>query len=357
MNTKFIIVIVLIAFFVGALGSITFDRLVIPRLSLLPHLSWLGKFSSTSPIIVTRREEVVLNEGANLIDLSKQISNSTVSIFEKQANPFFLGNGIIMTSDGIIFTPKSVVGSRNEVLVVLNDGTKYAGLVRALDPKQDLAVVSIPAKNLNVVSFAEGLKLKAGQRILTIGESYKEFIRSFSAGFVINASDNATASPGRTFSTEVLEDTFETDAAGTNSGRFLGSPIINLDGKLVGMAAGTGVQKIIVAENLEPALSSYLSTGKITRPKMGLVYFRLTKTTAVLRGLPQAGALVLKTDEGSPASSKLLPNDLIFEVDGQKLENASLEQLINKHSIGEVKLKLLRNQQEVEVKINLIATK
>ncbi|HEV8601597.1 MAG TPA: S1C family serine protease, partial [Patescibacteria group bacterium] len=295
MSTKLIIVIVLIAFFVGALGSITFDRLVIPRLSLLPHLSWLGKFSSTSPIIVTRREEVVLNEGANLIDLSKQISNSTVSFFEKQANPFFLGNGIIMTSDGIIFTSKSVIGNRNEILVVLNDGTKYVGLVRALDPKQDLAVVSIPAKNLNVVSFAEGLKLKAGQRILTIGESYKEFSRSFSAGFVINASDNATANPGRTFSTEVLEDTFETDAL-TNSGRFLGSPIINLDGKLVGMVAGTGVQKIIVAENLEPALSSYLSSGKIIRPKMGLVYFRLTKSTAALRGLPQAGALVLKTD-------------------------------------------------------------
>lgn len=357
MNAKTIIVMVLIAFLVGALGSITFDRLVIPRLSLLPHLSWLGKLSTTSPIIVTRREQVVLNEGANLIDLSKQISNSTVSFFEKQANPYFIGNGIIMTSDGVIFTAKSLLTNRNEVWVVLNDGTKYLGQVRALDPKQDLAVVTIPANNLNVVSFSEGLKLQIGQRILTVGESYKEFNRSFSAGYVTNGADNAMTNPWRSFSTEVLEDTFETDATGAQGGRFLGSPVINLDGKLVGMVGGAMSQKIIVAENLQTALASYLNSSKIVRPKMGLVYFRLSKATAGLRGLDRAGALVLKTDGGSPSAEKLLPNDLIYEVDGQKLENGSMEQVINRHSIGETTLKVLRNQRGIEVKINLTATK
>src|SRR3989344_5020849 len=109
MNRKQLTIIILIAFFVGALGSILLGRFTLPYLSRYQGLSWLSKLSTTSPIVINRREEVHLNEGANLIDLAKQAGNYTVSFYKGVLpNYKFVGNGIIMSSDGLIFTTKEV---------------------------------------------------------------------------------------------------------------------------------------------------------------------------------------------------------------------------------------------------------
>lgn len=356
MNRKQLIIVILVAFFVGAFGSIVLGRFAIPYLASFKHLSFLNRISSSSPIVINRKEVVQLNDGANLIDLAKQASNITVSFYSMDTNPVFLGNGCIMTSDGLIFSTKGVIGTRTQVRVALTNGEIYKALVRALDPKSDIVALTVEKKDLNPASFAQSLDLGVGQRVITVGESNRPFIRSFATGFVTNTVLNTTTQLGRTFSTEVLEGTFETDAA-IDSGRFAGSPIINLDGNLSGMVSGTSPVKIILAENLQTALSSYLAGGKITRPRLGLTYLHLSKSLAILRGFDRAGVLAVKADDGSPAAGKLLPNDLIIQVNGQGIENDSFEQLIQRHAIGEIRLGLIRNKKEMEIKINLVPTK
>lgn len=356
MNRKQLISVTLIAFFVGAVGSIAVSRFLIPYTASVTGWQALNKLVTSSPIVVNRREEIFLNDGVNLIELAKQAGNFTVTLYSKDANPTFLGNGIILTSDGLIFTSKTILAGKTELVVLTNNGNSYKASVRAVDPKSDLAAITINEKNLNTPTFASSLDLQVGQRVLTIGESNTAFTRSFMQGYVINSATNYKSSLWRTYSTEVLEDFFETDAA-INTGRFAGSPLINLEGKLVGMVTASAAQKIVTAENLQTALASYLADGKIVRPRLGLSYFQLSKSLATLRGFNRSGILVAQTNAASPAAGKFLTNDLIFEVDGQNVENQSFEQLINRHAIGEIKLKLLRNDKEMEVKVNLESTK
>src|SRR5258708_1178875 len=355
MTKRLFFLIVLISFFVGALGSILLSRFFIPYFATATGWQSLNKLVTSSPIIINRTNEVQLNEGVNLIDLTKQAGNITVSLFSKDASATFLGNGVIMTSDGLIFTSKSILGTQRELTAVLYNGNAYKATVRAVDPKSDIAALTIEEKNLTTPSFADGFGLSPGQRILVLGQSNLAFNRKLAQGFVTNTAMNNKSQLWRTYSTEVLEDSFETDAD-VNAAGFVGSPVINLNGKLVGLV-GSSLQKIVITENIQSALSSYLSSNKIIRPRLGLTYFQLSKTLAVLRGLDRAGVLVAKTDPGSPSAGKFLPNDLIFEADGRSVESESFEQVINRHSIGEVKFKVLRAGKEMEVIVNLEPTK
>lgn len=350
MNRKELTIVMTIAFFVGAIGSIVFDRLIIPPLVTIPKLSWLKNLQSTTPIVITRREEIQLNEGANLMELSKQAGAFTVSIFS-QGLPRFLGNGIIVTSDGLIFTTRQVAGDQKEVAVLLDDGRIFTALIRAADPKSDLMVLSIEANNLPLVQFEDAANLKAGQRILAVGRSNQAYTHKFSAGFVTNSVINNT-SLEQVRSSERAAEAIDTDIKLNQE--MIGGPLLNLQGHVVAMAASN--EGLILAEHMRTALSVYLATNKITRPYLGIQYVRLTKELAAIKGFPEAGALVIATESGSLASkAALLPNDLIFKFEGQKLNSQSFEALLNNHPVADLKLTVLREGKTMEIVVKLEA--
>lgn len=352
-NKPFTILIVagLIA---GALGGILFDRVFIPKLSFLPGLGWLKNYASNAPIVITRNEQVVLNEGVNLIELSNQASNMTVSIYRgTKPQLTFAGLGTIMTSDGLIFTSKTVVGSQPEMTVITNDGSSYTGTVRALDPKTDLAVLTIPAKNLAVAEFGSSFDLKPGQRVVSVGIANKEYERHLSSGVVTSSVLN-NKFLDVVYDSEKLSDSFATSLV--LNGNFNSAPVVNLAGKLVAMVADAQ-GSMIIAENLKPALDSYLQSGEVHRPKLGVQYWNLSSFQAQLKNLPRAGVLILGVDSSGPAYKVLQSNDLVYELDGQELRNKSLEQVLSEHREGQFKAKLIRGGKEAEVIINLVPTK
>lgn len=353
MNRKQLISLIIIAVVSGALGGVIFDRVVIPKTARVKGLEWLAKYVSNSPIVITKREEVVLNEGANLIELAKQAATSTVSIYQKP-DLVFLGNGIILTSDGLVFSTKSVVGNLTEVVVVTNDGAKFNGLVRALDPKSELVALTIEAQKLAVLPFFEASKMIPGQKILSVGQLNREFSRDFASGNVVRGvRDNKGFF--EVFSSETLHETFLFDLP-LNKG-FVGSPILNLEGRLIGIVSSEN-GKVIIVENIQTALSSYLATGKIVRPRLGIKYIELSRVGASLRGFPRPGALAVEVEGNSPAGKAgIRVNDLIYEVEQRLVSETGLEQALNGHGIGQMKVKLLRGPQELELIINLEETK
>ena len=124
MNKKRIAALVILMFFLGGLGGIFFNRFLIPTLSTVSGFRWLAGLRSDSPIVITHREEIRLNEGANFIELTKQAQGITVSVFHAR-EPKLLGNGVVLTTDGLIFTVKEALGNQTEFRVVLNDGRSY----------------------------------------------------------------------------------------------------------------------------------------------------------------------------------------------------------------------------------------
>jgi len=355
MKLKHWIYFLLIAFFVGAMGSIVMGRFVIPYLAVSKGWTSLNKFATNSPIVINRTNEVQLNEGINLIDLGRQASQITVSIYRGDAPQMtFAGLGTIMSSDGLIFTSKSTIGSNTQMIVVLSDGTKYTGLVRAADPKSDLAVMTIPAQGLPTATFSAGTDLKAGQRILTLGIANQKFDREFTSGLVTNSVLN-NKYLDQVFNSERLADSFGSDL--TFRSNHSGSPLINLDGKLVGMVANDH-NEILIAENMQTALTSYLQTGKIVRPQLGIQYWSLSELEASLKNLPRAGVVVLAADKDSPAAAAgLKQNDLIYEANGQSLDGKSFEQVLGSTPAnGTLIVKFIRSGKEMEATITLKPT-
>jgi S1-C subfamily serine protease len=346
MTRKQIVSIVLLAFVVGAAGSVFFERVVFPNLATVPGFSWVRKLQSASPIVITRREEVRLNEGVNLIELSKQAQTIVVSIYSPSPNPRYLGNGIIITSDGVIFTVDTVVASFNEVTIMTNEGNIYKGAVRAQDPKSPIAVVTVPGRDMPVAQFSDAANMQTAQRVFSLGFTDMEFNREFASGLITKTLFNNLAQQ-EIMSADVFKETIRTDAQLGPS--FIGSPVVNLQGTVIGMVIG-GNGEILTSEAIDGAIKSYLPLGKIMRPFYGMDYRLISNNLAKVLNLPKAGAQVVNVlANNAAAKSGLLVNDVILEVNGKKVTDSSLEQLFIEGNSNPLRLLIQRGTEQREL--------
>lgn len=242
MNRKQLAIVTLIAFFVGALGSIAIGRFTIPYLATFKSLSFLGKISSASPIVINRTQEVQLNEGVNLIDLIKQAGNITVTIYGSNNN--FLGNGLIMTSDGLVFTSSDILQKQTQFVVMINDGQKYPAMRSDKIALKGLAALTIQASGLATSQFDAASGLLPGHRVIYMGKSNVKFEHEAISGMVTQSLANQTENK------QVVSDVILNQD-------YFGGPIVNLSGHVVGLVVNA--LKNIISEDLQSALTQYLA--------------------------------------------------------------------------------------------------
>jgi serine protease Do len=350
MSRKAWVAILILMLILGGIGGVLFNRFVVPYLARMPGLSWMEKLESSNPVVINRFEEVQFNEGANFVDLARQGSSYTVSIYsQRQGNTKFLNNGIISSSDGMIITSRLHLGEAGTFLVVLNDGTTYPAVVRGLDPRSELAVLTIQAQNLPFAQFADAGNLQASQRLIFLGRSNNSFNRDFAQGQVSRVIANGQ-SLDRVFSSEALENTVAANVQ-INSD-FIGGPILNLDGRVVGMTSSN--LGIIIGEDLQTGVGSFLQSGKIQRPAFGIKYLNLSDELAKLKGLNDGGSMVVSVDPGSPAQKAgVQANDLIVSADGQDLSSNNFEKIINQHGFTGIPLEIIRNNNKINLQVIL----
>ena len=84
-----------------------------------------------------------------------------------------LGSGVIISSDGYIVTNNHVVEDSDEIVVTLLDSDKeYKAKIIGTDPKTDLAIIKIDAKELKAIPFADSAKLMEGDIVFAIGNPF-----------------------------------------------------------------------------------------------------------------------------------------------------------------------------------------
>jgi serine protease Do len=349
MNRKNWTWIIIFCIFLGGMGGILFNKLILPTLASMPALSWLQRLESNNPVIINRSEVVQINEGANFLDLTRQAAAYTVAIYSPSQK--FLGNGIITTSDGMILTSKNTMPATGVVTVVLDNGSSYPAALRALDPKSDLAVLTIDAHNLPFAQFADAWNLPASQRLIYLGRSNNAFVHDFALGYV-SVPVNNQGNLDRVFDSEVFENNISSDAK-LNSD-YVGGPVINLDGRVVGLVnSNLGV---LVGEDLQTAVTSYIQNGKVVRPSLGIKYLNLSNLLAKIKNLPQGGILVVSVADGTPAKlAGILANDLIISIDNQPLPQGNFEKTLNQHPLSDTPITVLRNSTQVNLTVKLIA--
>ena len=270
-----------------------------------------------------------------------------------------VGSGVIVSPDGYIVTNNHVVNGATQIRVTLNDRRVFPAKVIGTDKLTDLAVIKINANDLTPISWGDSTKLEPGQTVLAFGSPFGYFQFSVTRGIVsaVNRpnpySDNARKPGGF----------IQTDAA-INPGNS-GGPLVDAHGQLVGIntfiisnsGSFAGAGFAIPSQLVHSVSSQIMKNGKVEHGYLGININDVTPANAEFFNLKNAsGAIVAHVTPDSPASKGgLKQGDVVTEVNGQKVDNASsLQVAVSELTPGSsVKLGIVRNGQPTTINLTL----
>ena len=202
-----------------------------------------------------------------------------------------VGSGVIVTKDGYILTNNHVVDGADEVKVALQDGREFTAKVIGRDPKTDVAVIKIDAKDLPAVPMADSDKVEVGDVVLAIGNPF---------GIGQTVTTGIVSATGRGNMGLDYEDFIQTDAA-INPGNS-GGALVDAEGRLIGIntailsrsGGNQGIGFAIPANLARDVMDSLVKDGHVTRGYLGVMIqdvtpalakeFKLKDTTGALVG-------------------------------------------------------------------------
>ena len=245
------------------------------------------------------------------------------------------GSGFIVGSDGTILTNAHVVRDAKDVTVKLTDRREFQAKVLGSDPKTDVAVLKIDAKDLPTVPLGSARELKVGEWVLAIGSPFG-FENSVTAGVV--------SAKGRSLPEDSFVPFIQTDVA-VNPGNS-GGPLFNARGEVVGINSQIfsrtgGYQGLSFAIPIELASrikDQIVATGKASHARLGVAVQEVNQSLAESFKLDKPeGALVSSVDAGGPADKAgLKTGDVIRKVNGQPIvASGDLPALIGQSMPGE----------------------
>jgi S1-C subfamily serine protease len=147
-----------------------------------------------------------------------------------------VGTGFIVDADGYILTNDHVVAHSEQLWVTTDDRKVYPAMVIGSDPRADLAVLKIPARNLPAVKWADPAKVKRGQWTIAIGNPYglsAEGEMCMSVGVVSAIGRSLPKLSGK--EDRLYSDLIQTTAQ-INPGNS-GGPLFDINGDVIGINA------------------------------------------------------------------------------------------------------------------------
>ncbi len=227
------------------------------------------------------------------------------------------GSGFIVSPDGVILTNAHVVRDADEVTVKLQDRREFRAKVLGSDPKTDVAVLKIEAKNLPVVPIGNTRNLQVGEWVLAIGSPY---------GLESSVTAGVVSAKGRSLPNDPVP-FIQTDVA-VNPGNS-GGPLFNTRGEVVGINSQIysqtgGYQGLSFAIPIDVAVrikDQIVAHGKVQHAKLGVVMQDVNQDFADSFKLESPdGALVANVERGGPADKAgIKAGDVIRKVNGQPI--------------------------------------
>ncbi len=230
------------------------------------------------------------------------------------------GSGFIISEDGYILTNHHLVGEAESVWVKIGESSEIKAQIIGTDPDTDVAVLKVKKTNLPYLELSDSDKLEVGEWVVAIGNPFG-LSHTVTAGIV--------SAKGRSAGINKYEDFIQTDAA-INPGNS-GGPLINLDGKVVGINAAIigpggniGIGFAIPINLAKKVYKDLISEGKVVRGYLGVAIQDLTEEMAQSLGLQgKKGAIVPEVQKDTAADKAgIRQNDIIVEFDGKPVESS-----------------------------------
>ncbi|MCL6272892.1 trypsin-like peptidase domain-containing protein [Muricauda sp. 2012CJ35-5] len=313
----------------------------------------------------------------NLAQLYKKVSSAVVVINVESVAPdgegssFQMalaasqGSGVLVNSEGLIWTAAHVIQSAESITVDFLDGDSYPAEVIASNPMSDVAIIKVSGtfelKEKKIATIGDSDKVEIGEDIFVIGAPHG-FKQSLSRGIL----------SGR-YIPDKLSNDFEqieflqTDAA-INPGNS-GGPLYNMKGEVIGIASSIyttsggfdGIGFVAPSNSVKNLMDS--SNG----PWTGMETLLLNEELTRILNVPQKSGLLVISISSKGSAGKLglrggyipavingnqllLGGDIIMEVAGIKFEDKNSRSLIKQklasYKTGDlIPIVILRNGQ------------
>ncbi len=324
---------------------------------------------NTEEVVSTRRMMPPDQDPDNpMNDWFRRFFDSPLFQMPEQQTRRSLGSGVIVDPKGYIITNHHVVEGATKIKVSVSGGEDYTAEVIGSDEVSDIAVIKIKdEREFPFARIGESKSMKVGDWVIAIGSPFG-FEQTVTAG-IVSATGRTFEGGGGPGRFSYLNDYLQTDAA-INRGNS-GGPLVNMNGEVVGInsfissssGSNSGVGFAVPSHLFTNVYNQILKSGKVSRGFLGVSMNTLPFTPAMAKffGVRQgSGVLVTQLsdvgEETGPAEKAgILPEDVIVEYDGTKIEGVQDFRLaVANTPPGEtVGIKVVRSGKEREFEVTL----
>ncbi|HEX8995895.1 MAG TPA: trypsin-like peptidase domain-containing protein [Ktedonobacterales bacterium] len=289
--------------------------------------------------------------------LANAVERASRSIVSIAARPRQSASGVLWQADGevVIVTADHVVEREDDIAVTLPDGRQVKATLAGRDPNTDLAVLRLQGVELgagaNAIELNENLRV--GNLALAIGRPIEGGPR-VSFGAV-----SAVEGPLRAGRGAQIEGIIFADV--TLYPGFSGGPLVDLDGKMVGLNSSrlTRQSAALPLATVRRVVGTLLTHGRMRRGYLGVgtQQIPLPAALAMKAGSAQESALLVVTVEADSPAEKagILIGDLIVGINGQTVAGVdSLRSALAASTPGQaLALKALRGGEPTNVSVTV----
>jgi len=239
-------------------------------------------------------------------------------------------------------------------MVLLADEKKeYKAKVIGVDPKTDLAIIKIEAKNLPTIAFSDSSKVREGDVVFAIGNPFG-IGETITQGIVSALNKSGIG-------INEYESFIQTDAP-INPGNS-GGALIDSRGGLVGVntaiisptGQNNGIGFAIPANMTKNIAKSLIEKGKVERGFIGISMRDLDAQSRKFYA-KDSGAIVMDVTSPSPAEKAgLMRGDLIVSVNGKAIADSSeLKNIVGALEPGaQIVLGIIRDKKLINVALKI----
>ena len=372
-----LLIVILISFFSGLLGSLTILHLNQKQNSGAQNNTTITQTTVKNENATTQAVDKVKDAVVSIITYSANSQNSLFGSGDSDTDTnteqvSSEGSGVIYKKDGkfaYLVTNTHVINGASKVDVRLADGTKVPGEIVGSDTFSDIAVVKISSEKVTTVAeFGDSSKLTVGETAIAIGSPLgSEYANTVTQGIVSSLDRNVSlkSEDGQAISTKAIQ----TDTA-INPGNS-GGPLINIQGQVIGITSskiasngGTSVEGLgfaIPSNDAIHIIEQLEKNGKVTRPALGIQMVNLSNLNASdlqrlnIPANVTSGVVVRSVQTNMPANGHLQKYDIITKVDDNAISSTTdLQSALYSHSIGDsMTVTYYRNGKEETTTIKL----